>query len=531
MLLNRFLCILQPFYDLQTRRKSALRTIEARYNALPPQLALWRAVKSGHFFLGAVSIIALLANVLAVGLGALLDERPVQKSYPLIMSHDREPQFDMQGVNRFYETLYPIRSIIYEHQYYVVMANLSYNTPLPPWTSNEFSFLPVNISFHKLSNEEIYTATTTGIGAEPSCFSMGTFTSKDQPPLIDMSFKRPGGSIQNCSTDYRPASMLFNTTAYDIPQGKLAAEVLHSTAATTSPPGPCDQSLLLGWSRSTIKNKHGTMKSSFVICHPVLKMATFRVSFDSQGHIKTAIPVSNFTSLEPHASNSTHHTPSLISMVNKRFLPSHLPWHHGTISSDWFHYLMKLYTKNNAIFDPDAPTPDPESLIPSITAVYKMVFSTYLSLNPYVFAQSNGEGAISGNRTITETRIFVSSAAFTTSTTILGLYVIVIVVFYGWAVHFFLPRMPTTIGSCLAYIAPSKMAREYSTLVRKENDMLGFGRFLGSDGRAQIGIEYSDLVVPINPTVLELGETLPVNSKFGRLWHRNRNITRGDTRL
>lgn len=520
VLLNRFLCILQPFYDLHSKRKTAERTINARYTALPPQLALWRAAKSGHFLLGAVSIIALLANVLAVGLGAIFDDRPVQKSYPLMMSPQRQPQIDVEGLQRFHYTLYPNITMRYDDPFYPILANMSYGTPFPPWTSADFSFLPVTLPPSSVAQDELYTAVTTGIGADPSCLSLGTFVSTNQPPKLNVSFGRPDGPIPGCKTEYTPSTMFFNGSGYTFPSGRAAAEVIDSMMPPTVIASDCDQSLLVGWSRSTLQNRTGTMRSSFVLCHPTFKTAEFRVTFDQQGYIKAAIPLGDFKSTIPYSSDPKNDTISIFSELNHKFNPLILPWHTEVVSNDWFNHLLKLYIKDDALLDPAAKVPNPDLLTAPVTAVYKMVFANILSLNPFVFAKDNASETILGNRTVTETRIFMSSAAFITSTTILGLYIIMVVVFYVWAVTFFLPRMPTTIGSLLAYIAPSKMVREYDTSVKDTGSTFGFGRFMGSDGRAHIGIEYSEKIVPINPASLEIGETGPVASNTGHFWAR-----------
>lgn len=71
-LLKRKLCVLKPFEVLRGGEAKASQSMDLRYTSLPPQLAIWRALKARHFLLVAVCAIGLSANVLAIALSALL---------------------------------------------------------------------------------------------------------------------------------------------------------------------------------------------------------------------------------------------------------------------------------------------------------------------------------------------------------------------------------------------------------------------------------------------------------------------------
>lgn len=510
VMLNRFLSILQPFYDLTSGRGTAKRTIDARYTASPPQLALWRALKSGHFLLAAICIIALLANVLAVGLGATFNDDPIQKEYPVEMAPQRQAKLDQNGLDKFVN-LVPGMPVNYEDPLYTIMANWSYGAPLPPWTTDHFTYLPANITSATPLDDDLYSVTTTGFGVDPSCISMGTFITKDIPPTVNTSFGRPFPAIPGCPKEYVIQSQLLNSIEYIIPDGPVAAEIVSTMVPESNKISDCERSLLVGWSRSDLHNRTGVMNTSLIVCHPVYKVADFRVIFDSGGHIKNSTPVSEFTSSMPYP--DTYKRPPIINELSHVFQDLHGHWHNDTVSENWMMYLIKLYSGRADLLDPKTPTPDPESLISVVSDVYKTIFAMHVTLNQYVFAEAENGTTVTGSRIVTETRIFVSLTAFIISVTILGLYIIMDFFFYGWGVNFFLPRMPTTIGSLIAYIAPSKLTRDYSHADKykgRENDdepIYSFGRFIGSDGRAHIGIDYADRVVPVNTTSLEKGDT------------------------
>ncbi|PTB69316.1 hypothetical protein BBK36DRAFT_1186748 [Trichoderma citrinoviride] len=521
VMLNRYLCLLQPFYDLTSGRGTARRTIKARYTALPPQLALWRAFRSGHLLLGAICIIALLANVLAVGLGAIFNDNPIQKVYPVVMLPQKQARLDEKGLNSFNHGKVQLVPTDYEDPEYNIMANMSYGAPLPPWTTSEFTYLPVNItSDTPPSDDDEYTVVTTGFGVEPNCISMGNIITQDVPPTVNTSFGRTDPLPEGCAKEYVIENLPLNHTMFTNFTGRAAAEVASSMQTGSGGGGSnitdCLQSFLVGFSRSDITNDStGTLNTSLVVCHPAYKVADFRVIFDSAGYIKNATPVSDFTSSIPYPDSYTHLP--IISDLFSRLQDTGSRWHNDSVTHGWVMYMIKLFSGNAELFDPAMPTPEPEQYLDTLTSVYKALFVIHVTLNQYVFTDAENGTTVIGNRTVTETRIFVSSTAFITSTTILGLYILMVFFFYGWGVTFFLPRMPTNIGSLIAYIAPSKLTREYGESesegeedVVKDGEVVpkySFGRFVGSDGKAHIGIDYSDRVVPVNPTSLERGDT------------------------
>lgn len=527
VLLNRLLCILQPFQDLWVKPKSADRSMQARYTAVPPPLAIWRAVKSGHYLLVGVCFVALLANVLAVGLGGLFNEAPARITYKVPILAMKNAALTAEGLEDFRRNIVYAIASDYADPFYVAMANLSYGTPFLPWTDAEFFYLPVGISGQN-SSKDTYTAKTIGVGVEPLCLAAGPIISVDEPPGIPTE-SREGGTREGCPPTYYPSSLNMNTSNYAVPDGPAAVELVETV---TSSPNitECDMSLVVGWSRANIQNKTGSMNTSLIVCRPQFKTAEFNITFDSQGYIQNTTALSNFSSTLPYPDFALHEK-AILNHFNHKLQHRDLQWHNDTVSREWFHYLLMVYTGNRDILDARAPLPDPEIMVPSVTSVYKMLFTVFLALNQYVFEDNDGQGTDTALGYTTEPRIFVSTPALIVSLTILAFNIIMAIVFYGWGIKLFLPRMPTTIGSLLAYIAPSKAVREYSAGKLENSKSFKFGRFVGEDGKAHIGIDYSEKVVPLKLSSLERGDTMPATSKFGRLWHRSRTGRQGETWL
>lgn len=551
VLLNRYLCILQPFYDLSTTGRSPATmhtTMETRYTALPPQLAFVRAVKSGHFLLAGVCVTALLANVLSVGLGALFNDVPKQAIRPQAFIPSRLPTIPNDNLLQFLGQTAMGISTTYSDPYYVLIANLTFGTSLPPWLSAEYSFLPVNISHSENASlgegaDTLFTVNTTGVGIEPGCKPVGVFPSVDQPAnvssslIIPSSVSAAGGGV--CAGEYISTKKGFNNTASGLLPDTMpvAAEIVDTlTDSFVANETTCDETLILGWSRSGIVDStHGrASQTAYMACTPRLRMATFQVTMDSAGHILAATPLSNFISSWPYDDmvSSTVQQP-VFNAINFSLRNRLAPWHATTLTYDWFNYLLVLYNKSRATVDPAAPLPNVTALVPAVESVYKMVFAAFLALNPELFAEnvvsstSSSSSSVlrQGMRTAPETRMSMSTPAFIVSIVIIALYVFVALAYYAFGVKFFLPRMPSTLGSLLAYVAPSaivedsRLSRHKSSSTdavssRHTSRALLFGRYTGHDSHGQVGISYAEKTVPLNMETLSIGDTRPSRFKF-----------------
>lgn len=71
VLINRLLCLLQPIEELQGCKAKAKNSIDLNYSSLPPQLVLFKAIRTGHIVVATVCFMALLANVLSVAFAGL----------------------------------------------------------------------------------------------------------------------------------------------------------------------------------------------------------------------------------------------------------------------------------------------------------------------------------------------------------------------------------------------------------------------------------------------------------------------------
>lgn len=530
-LLNRLLCVLQPYYDLQNGERSPRSTIETKYGSLPPQLIIWRALRAGHYFLALLSVVVLLANVLAVGLGAIFDESLITLSTPMnvtslmspIISRDAVVPSGVLGNSPYFD------------HFYMVQTNMSADTRLPPWIDTQFAYLPfadLNAKYNKSSQ---YNALTRGFGFEATCsllpqsnasrshveYQFNVSTDLGNQAIKVFHEDTPHGNSTTCE----PYSFVY----YSVPEGKSAQEIytpLQRAAEETDTAEVaafCESRILLGWMRYDSAKPHLAPNTTFLECTTQMVSAQFNLTVDENGRILRSEKIGEYNNItELLGSNAT----SILMSANLRIGDVDrqssggldlLAWHNNSLTTDWMNYYLKLSHGTRDYVDPNKDLPDATSLIPAVENIYQRIGAALLGANRDLFVDSaNRTPALSATILTQETRIFMDTTAVIISITILGIYLLVGIVFYARQRKILLPRMPTTIGSTVAFVAASRAVRLYRGPEKKSDpeETYSFGRYVGVDGRTHIGIELDPFVVPINPR--------PSWSGTG-MWHRRRH--------
>ncbi|KAH7246197.1 hypothetical protein BKA59DRAFT_528039 [Fusarium tricinctum] len=512
VLLNRLLCVLQPFKDLWEGKSKTSNSIDTTYTSIPPQLVFWRAIKCRHFVLMGVCTMALLANILAVGLGSLFNENIMTASYPEEMSPVFAPRFDNQSVHDLGTSILElvVTTSQYEDHMYVAMANMTSGTSLPPWISQEYHF-----QRHVLRNSDrnktgnTFTVRTRGYGANANCTTVPAFNLPIYPPVL-RGWRGSDMNLSKCATIDDVISHIgpdMRQSMYNRSRGVSAVEYLASVEnkfGTTR----CGATLPLGWGRSRkAEDVNGTMEASFLICKPVFETAMFNVTIDHVGHVLSYERTSDLENTLDRDSTENH-TDIIFHAVNTQFDQSP-GWHNDTTSRDWMNHFLMVRRGSRAIIDPHKPLPDPDELKSDVNHIYRQTYAIMLGLNEQIFQSGENEGSVTATRHVRETRIFMEQASFIITMAILAINTLVAIVFYVRAVAFVLPRMPTTLGAIIAYVAPSRfVTSSHREAPGHSNRTLSFGRYIGSDGNVHIGIEADPHVVPIDPLSLGSQDTV-----------------------
>lgn len=519
-LLNRLLCVLQPYQDLLKGRRSARTTIETKYDSLPPQLMIWRAVKAGHYLLALLSMAVLLANVLAVGLGAIFNESTVPVYTSLNVTSLKSSSLSRDSV---------LPSVVNEDYYdhfYMVQTNMSANTRLPPWIDTKFAYLPFSDLTAKSNSSLQYVGATQGFGLAATCSVISTSNASlnyikysydfDENPTIDQTISAEYGDTPfgNSTTCFLP-SFVDDAVGLvkDVPEGRSSHEVysfLHEydSSATTEVVDFCESRIVLGWMRYESSQTNPLPNMTFLQCSSQMLTAMFNLTVDADGHILNSERIGEYGNItEVLGENATSISHQANMLIGDQWHTSSagtdsLGWHNDSITTDWMNYFLKLATNSTDLVNAYKPLPNATALIPFVEEIYGRIAAALLGANLDMFTDAaQTQPPVLAIQVGQDTRIFMDSTAFIISMTILGLYLLLAIAFYARQRRVLLPRMPSTIGSTVAFAAGSRAIRMYGKSGEKDQpkDTYSFGKYVGVDGKEHVGIELDPYVAPLKP--------------------------------
>jgi hypothetical protein len=526
--LNRHLCMLEPFDSLRKGRKRAKDSLGLDYSSLPPQFAIWKALRQKHFLLATVCGMALLANVLAVALSGLFFESTVQNQ--VRQSFTLPYSLHFNALNGSAPPFIQDRSGNLE-PYYITNSNLTAHTPMPPWTDDKFFYLPFVPDVKEKNDTWTYRAVTPMVGGQLSCRAIDVASSlsvfgirpdETGTPSIASSanlsivIERSNGVKVNCGPRFIGFDQLnFNIngsasgqSAFEFNTGLDGLVNVTSNADRTF----CREHVAAGWIRafavSTPDPKFPTTDPAFnvssvqgtaIVCHAEVVSGFADVLVSSDGHVKKQIS-HNISSKSVESLFSTSSS-DLIGQAHEFLVADRgLAWHKDSFPSDFNNYLIGLTTNMSEFLDPNRPPPSAQDMIPPFAALYSKMFSVLLGRNSNQLLEVAKDQSIMGFVVQPEVRIFMSKTMFAIAEAILGLYIITTIILYvrrPWRV---LARMPDTPASMIAFFAASHTVKdlrntgqlssnERAKLLEKLDDRYGFGTFMGSDGKAHVGIE------------------------------------------
>lgn len=470
-------------------------------------------------------------NVLAVALSGLIYQGATAITIPASSSQNLLPQFTGATIDNRSITEY------YSH-FYVAMANLSQATLLPPWVDQKSFYLPFDINAMPVSTDgtpislQSISGSTTGFGADLNCVELSA--NEGDPDTVSFRLR---SDIQGL--DFSTSHLLANGSRVQC----IAYEVPHQTNGTTvitgEPPmgssaielfnrmvsvdgldaGFCATLLVAGWVRldPSLQGSNGTtaanrsLTSTFLGCQPTLRVATFNVDVSLDGRVLNAQQISNFSSdtnaLFPNASSLA----ALFMEANHLIVgetANGFSWHNDSFTNDWFNSLLAYTLRSNALVDPQVPVRTASNATSLTEALYSQLFALLLNLNTHVFAEAKIPQPITLTVNAQVPRLFISPIMFALSIIILGFQLVVAVFYYSYRPKRFLPRMPTSIASIIAYVSSSRAVEDFTNKDNRRSEAkdvrYAYGRFIGTDGKTHVGIDRQQHVVPLesrNPEV------------------------------
>jgi hypothetical protein len=338
--------MLQPLEELRGGNAVARRSVDADYSTLPPQLVIFKALRSSHFKLAAVCAMALLANILAVAFSGLFQELPTLVPRTLDMIPPYESKF--VAING---TIIPDVSPSWEikqsgaftggmgmSQFLVAESNYTAGTPLPPWTDDQFLYIPF-VDIHDIGETEGVEARTMAFGAAIECNKVDNsdyraYTGRNGPFFsggVGLTiFDAASDTRVTCETYYSDVYggfPLVNRPSQPCQAGKLALEMVWrlspNSNATAAERRICESHVALGYVRGDEKSCNSEtaemddQTAVFVACKSRLVAGEARVRVDRDGRVQKVSELSvssklssEFLSKHFSATNDTYVTPA-----------------------------------------------------------------------------------------------------------------------------------------------------------------------------------------------------------------------------
>lgn len=148
--------------------------------------------------------------------------------------------------------------------------------------------------------------------------------------------------------------------------------------------------------------------------------------------------------------------------------------------------------------DPNNEVPSFAQLEPHVQLIWKRIFTVGLGLNLGWLSTAEQGTTIPSRETTQEARITISKPAFFLSTVLIGLNLVMAVIYYyRIGKNTTLPRMPITIERIMELFDGSRLIEEHAKTGGLDGELeVGYGRFMGTDGREHEGIERAASILP-----------------------------------
>ena len=370
VMLTRDFGFLQPYQTLADGRAAAHRTMVVEYNAQPPQFCVGKAIKGHHFVLALLGLTSLMANVLNVAMSGLFILQPSTIRSAANFTVDTLPVIGSSGPTMTLgdpkmDTEFSISWKPGSEFDYVFRTSdtFSANPNFPPWTDDQYFYLPFSLELPTSKEEVFASATTLGLGIEADCDTQNSSLKILNATQFQFYLHDESGQIANgkCKdgraqgpgvTSYVDADTVSGPDYYSLglygdpssfinpgPAVHYAAEILEQ----------CETYLLAGWFRTNPEINDTILLSSepskasvagdYLVCRPNLRAALFDVKVSRQGKVVEARRQTALTNdLEAYGLNETVTRDYLYMAINvlTAIQTNEVAWHNRTFAGGKF---------------------------------------------------------------------------------------------------------------------------------------------------------------------------------------------------
>ncbi len=170
--------MLQPIEELQDCNVRAKDSINLNYSSLPPQLVIFKALRSKHFVLASVCTMALLANLLAIAFSSLFNQIIIDIKHATILTQPLDFRFfNINGsigpTDDINENAFQISGAFEggdgQDQFFVADSYLKQGSSLPAWVDDTMFYMPFTVRAMNATNNNRLQAKTRAFGAKLEC--------------------------------------------------------------------------------------------------------------------------------------------------------------------------------------------------------------------------------------------------------------------------------------------------------------------------------------------------------------------------
>lgn len=497
--IHRNISILEPWVHLQRGKAKAGASLSMNYASQTPWLVLLKTIRDRHFLLGLVSLACVMNTVLTVVAGGLFTQKLTTSG------------FATQAIKANYSnSIFKQTDFAADFtEYDLIETSITSGVPMLPWTSPDYSFVPLKNSQPNVTAS--YRATTLGIGADLEC----------QELSISKHLKRnattgaPYWQYQPFQNDSRQCTVnMFRQNHEKIP---LSIHFLSPAALEDMDQCQTFTVLVVGrwnYTGDSAITDHNTVA---LHCEPQIQMQNFSILFDQKGQIQESDPMPNTAitsgSMYDNATISLGQFNKVFASIPQNFA-GEAEQKGPTVSSyDWAGFLVaRLYKQREHRIS----SLEPDDLIAMSETVYQWVYSTYFSLWGPIYLEPLENPHTATNATVyySTWAMIPSVPSLTIALSIIALDTLVVLVVFGTRRGRFKgPRIPRSIGSVIPWIANSRMLSDFrgtyswTSLQRRDylerlNKRYAFRLFPGSDAQWRFAVDEESLVEENKPTVV-----------------------------
>ena len=478
-LLNRQLCVSQPLKELKACRATAAHSLNLSYSSVPPQFNVLRAARAKHYLLATICVIALVANVLSVGLGELLNAGIAMPENTVSLAAKTKPLLNATA---------PVDRIIdFRELFYVAHSILSAQTDPPAWTTKEAYFLPTSLDIDGDLLQDI-TIPTTGFSALSSCAEATVSNETYREDVISFSttvITLTGDPVE-CYFSQIVNPVMYQDTEKHAAIDTLAPLIPSKADASAYERQTCASALAVvhvrGDRDETNKAALKPTSALHLICQPTLEASdsTVQVSRTDQviaSHHQTEAQ-SNVSAYLAPGYNITDLYVNLNTIIAWVVL---LPGEDGELRSakyqaqdgtrtalhndayayTWFPYLLTKQLGSPDIVNASQPAPSAANIIPAVQELYRRLAALTFALGQDRFFPfpAAPDTVLPATYHTTETRVLMSDPMFYLCAAILLLDILAATAYYWRATpRRILPYAPTSLASMLSLYECSSLA-------------------------------------------------------------------------